>query len=319
MGMPILAYLDAVACGLAFFLMAGRVGCCLVGCCHGFPSSIGFRYGEGHALDGFASEWVGVRLFPVQLVEALGLGAIGTACIVFALAARDGAAFALLLTSYAVMRFGLEGIRADPRPHFLGISQSRWMAMAELVGGVLLLERGQIHFAPAALAAAPGIAFVGWRAWQRAFGLRSRALRSSHLDALRAFASGGPARASLVNATALGFRVGSSNEGRVLSMSSPQPDGDRPFLCMLAAAAFPEMEARTAMLTPSGVLVFELPVGVAAQRMRPAPQLGYRALGACAQKAQLAREVSAEPPSAEDARPAQRMGYFTGAIGRAGR
>ena len=288
-----LPYLDAAVSGLAFFLAMGRVGCFLAGCCHGLPASVGVAYGEAHARDGFCAEWTSVRLFPVQILEGAGLVLIGVLSSALAVLAAPGTALCAWLTLYAVMRFGLEGIRADMRPHFLGLSQSRWMALAEFALGVALLEEGHLHPAAPATAAALLAAFLVFRAGVAVFGLRARALRAPHLEALREAARVDSTDAPRVAATPLGFRVGSSSGGRVVSLSSPEPGWDLAFLCALAARAFPELSPASVMATAQGVLVFELPQGVLPARARADADLGYRAMGACAHKLQ------APPPAAE--------------------
>ena len=112
---PILPYLDAVSVGLAVFLAFGRTGCLLAGCCHGHPASVGVRYGEDAARDGFPAHLVGVRLFPVQAIEALGLAGIALVGLGLAAGAAPGRALVWFLASYAVIRFGLEGLRGDER------------------------------------------------------------------------------------------------------------------------------------------------------------------------------------------------------------
>src|SRR5262249_2645134 len=67
----VLAYLDAPILGVGAFLACGRIGCLLVGCCHGRPARFGVRYRAEHAAAGFTPYYVGVRLFPVQAVESL--------------------------------------------------------------------------------------------------------------------------------------------------------------------------------------------------------------------------------------------------------
>ena len=67
---PVLAYLDLVAVAISAFLVCGRVGCCLVGCCHGRPGHHGVVYGAAHVDAGFPASYAGVPLVPVQLLEA---------------------------------------------------------------------------------------------------------------------------------------------------------------------------------------------------------------------------------------------------------
>src|SRR5439155_22019386 len=71
LGQPLLPYLDLTILGIGMFLACGRVGCLMVGCCHGRPHSWGVRYKQEHADAGFAPYYVGVRLFPIQAVESL--------------------------------------------------------------------------------------------------------------------------------------------------------------------------------------------------------------------------------------------------------
>src|SRR5262249_61119424 len=66
---PLLPYLDITILGIGAFLACGRIGCLMVGCCHGRPSGWGIRYTPDHAAAGFTDYYVGVVLFPIQLVE----------------------------------------------------------------------------------------------------------------------------------------------------------------------------------------------------------------------------------------------------------
>jgi Prolipoprotein diacylglyceryl transferase len=218
MRLPILAHLDVVSIGLAFFLAFGRAGCLMVGCCHGHPCAVGIRYGEAAVRDGFAQYLVGVRLFPIQLVEGVGLVLIGLVLIPVLFLAQPGAALSTFIVSYSVLRFGLEGARADHRPHFSGLSQSRWMAIAELLIVVALAAQGHVAWPPspeligAATAVAAGL--IPLIAWHAAAARRDRALFSAeHIAELREMLAGlqekaGPQPAVL--ATSLGVRVGVS-------------------------------------------------------------------------------------------------------------
>lgn len=127
---PVLGHLDATVLGLAAFLACGRVGCLLVGCCHGRPSRHGVTYGDEHAAAGFPEYLVGVRLFPVQALEALiavGLLAAG----LIALSGPAGEAFGVYVTGYAVARFGLEELRGDTlRRYWHGLSEAQWTSLS---------------------------------------------------------------------------------------------------------------------------------------------------------------------------------------------
>ncbi|CAM3577858.1 prolipoprotein diacylglyceryl transferase [Kibdelosporangium persicum] len=131
LGLPVLAYLDAVALGIGGFLVCGRTGCLLVGCCHGRPAQWGVRYGPSHVKDGFFAPYSGVRLLPVQLFEALwvllvvivGLGIVTAGY-------PPGVAFAWYVSVYGVGRFVLEYLRGDlHRPYFRGLSHNQWLTL----------------------------------------------------------------------------------------------------------------------------------------------------------------------------------------------
>ena len=82
LGHPIWPYLDITLLAVGVFLACGRFGCLMVGCCHGRPHAWGIRYSPAHADAGFTRHYVGIRLFPIQLVESLWVvttGVIGIA------------------------------------------------------------------------------------------------------------------------------------------------------------------------------------------------------------------------------------------------
>jgi hypothetical protein len=208
LGEPVLRYLDAAAVGLGVFLACGRVGCLLAGCCHGRPGDRGVRYGPAHAEAGFPAHLVGVRLVPVQALEAGAVLAIAGAGTVLMLdGARPGAALALYLTAYAVLRFGLELLRGDPvRPYAAGLSAAQWISLAiaacvPAAGAAGLLPAGPAHAAAAvALAAASG-ALAATAARRRLLGARHVAELAAALD--------GPG----VHETSLGIRISTGTTG----------------------------------------------------------------------------------------------------------
>lgn len=131
LGQPVLAYLDATILGVGLFLACGRVGCFMVGCCHGRPHRWGVCYGHDHARAGFPGYLVGVRLFPIQLVEtllALTIVAVGSAMVLRGQPA--GAALAWYIVAYDVGRFCLEFQRGDAdRPYYRGFSEAQWISL----------------------------------------------------------------------------------------------------------------------------------------------------------------------------------------------
>jgi hypothetical protein len=249
---PILPYLDVVSAALCFFLVAGRVGCALVGCCHGHPSSLGITYTEECAREGFPRHLVGVRLFPVPAIEAAGLFVIGVSGLIALPLAQPGKVFAWFLLAYSVIRFGLEGIRGDRRPHFLGLSQTRWMVIIE-AGLALHLTAGE-HSVPAVAVYAPLFAtLIAALAYRWRSDARRRLLAAAHVRELQELARHEIERGAL-DQTAPVSRMTSrqvtvviSAAGAILpaaahiSLSPPGGRGDLHLLCELAARAFPEL------------------------------------------------------------------------------
>ncbi|HEX8693772.1 MAG TPA: prolipoprotein diacylglyceryl transferase family protein [Longimicrobium sp.] len=320
LGVPVLAYLDVVGPALAFFLAGGRTGCLLVGCCHGRPSSLGIVYGEEAARDGFPRHLVGVRLFPVQALEAAGLvliGATGLAALPFA---AEGHVFAWFLAGYAVLRFGTEALRGDRRPHLLGMSVPRWMAIGEL-GAALWIARDPAD--PAArdlgLLAVLLLALAGALLARRAFDRRPALLSPAHAAELRRAVGDAAASASPTSPAADGN--GAGPERRVTSAGvsaavSPAGPGwlhvslslaagprDLEALCRLAAAALPGVDAGQARAGPGGVL--HLPVRIVGEDGgAPAPGAGEALWGGVVRQVQAAAGGDGAPaPAAPDARP----------------
>ena len=128
---PILRYLDITILGIGMFLVCGRVGCLMVGCCHGQVRSRGVRYREEHAAVGFTPYYVGVRLFPVQAVESLYAFSIVLVGSAMVLTGRPpGEALAWYVVSYGVGRFFLEFLRGDASRRYLwGFSEAQWTSL----------------------------------------------------------------------------------------------------------------------------------------------------------------------------------------------
>jgi Prolipoprotein diacylglyceryl transferase len=156
---PVLAHLDATALGLGAFLACGRVGCLLAGCCHGRPAHRGVRYGPR---PGFPAYLVGVRLIPVQVVEAAavtGLVLAGATVV----SSTAGNAFGFYVTGYAVIRFTLEEFRGDPgRRYWRGLSEAQWTSLLVATSMTVMaiagwVPGGEAHAAVAALLAVTAV------------------------------------------------------------------------------------------------------------------------------------------------------------------
>lgn len=128
---PVLPYLDVLVAGMIVYQVFGRLGCFMAGCCHGRPSSWGVRYGNKHAETGYLFFVQGVRLFPIQLVEALWLSVLAAGAI--AIVAGDGEpgeAVSWYIVGYGAGRFAFEFFRGDTgRIMWRGFSEPQWTAM----------------------------------------------------------------------------------------------------------------------------------------------------------------------------------------------
>ncbi|MFN0122731.1 MAG: prolipoprotein diacylglyceryl transferase family protein, partial [Blastocatellia bacterium] len=258
LGEPVLAYMDILGVALCPFLAAGRFGCTLVGCCHGKPSAIGVVYDEQCARDGFGRHLVGVRLFPVPAMEAAGLiliGLIGLAALPFA---PVGRVFAWFLLAYSIMRFGLEGLRGDRRPHLWGFSQARWMAMAETalalrLGAPAQRMPGAAIYALLALALIAAVYFR-WRLdWRRQLFLpphlaELQQAAQRNFPALPAYSPAPPVSHTTSQQVTMAISPAGAEQGHLahISLSLPDRRSDLLTLCDLAALVFPGLRVDSA-------------------------------------------------------------------------
>ena len=159
---PVLPYLDTTILGLGIFLTCGRIGCLMVGCCHGQPYRWGVCYREGHSASGFTPYFVGVRLFPIQAVESLwvfGVVLVGT--ILVLKNHNPGEALAWYLVSYGIGRFLFELKRGDPaRPYRWGYSEAQWTSLLVMGSAVWMELNGLLPFQLWHVAATAGLTLV---------------------------------------------------------------------------------------------------------------------------------------------------------------
>lgn len=276
MGEPVLPYLDVVSVSVCLFLALGRVGCTLVGCCHGLPFSFGITYAEASTRDGFSRHLIGVRLFPVAPIEAVGLLTIGAAGLAALPVAQPGKVFTWYLLACSLMRFGLEGIRGDSRPHLFGLSQARWMSIIE-AGLALWLMPGpqRVPIANVYVALISTLVAALTLRWRR--DTRRRLLRPSHvrevwevarqeLEQGVASRPGPPALhvTSRQVAVAASAAAPASSALAHVSLSLREGHGDLWLLCRLAMRAFPESHEAAARFTSGRVLHVLVPIPLAA-------------------------------------------------------
>jgi Prolipoprotein diacylglyceryl transferase len=146
--LPIVPYLDVTILGVGCFLTCGRVGCLMVGCCHGRPHGWGICYRQEHADAGFTPYFVDVRLFPIQAVESLCVFVIVLVGSGFVLSGYPvGTTLAWYSVAYGMGRFWFEFMRGDPeRPYYWGFSQAQWISLLLMCGVVSAELSGVLPF-----------------------------------------------------------------------------------------------------------------------------------------------------------------------------
>ncbi len=214
LGQPVLAYLDATILGIGMFLACGRIGCFMVGCCHGRPGRLGVCYGHDHAQTGFPGYFVGVRLFPTQLVEALL--ALTVVVVGSALVLRGqppGAALAWYIVAYDAGRFCLEFQRGDGgRPYYQGFSEAQWIS---LLLTWLVVAAGLLGVLPAApwhgvVVVALTALLLGVAAKRRVQNDgRFQLLRADHMEEVARALGSGSSSSTAVSRTSQGIQVSS--------------------------------------------------------------------------------------------------------------
>lgn len=144
-GQRALPYLDILVLGLGLFLALGRIGCLMVGCCHGRLCSWGIEYGEDHAGTGFPHYLVGVRLFPIQALESiLAFSIVVWGLFLLSKEHQPGSIFLFYVVTYGCGRFCLEFLRGDAaRPYLYGFSEAQWTSLL-LAIAALVAEHGRI-------------------------------------------------------------------------------------------------------------------------------------------------------------------------------
>jgi hypothetical protein len=145
---PVLVYLDMMILGVGVFLVVGRIGCFMVGCCHGRPYKWGVRYRKEHVDAGFTPYYVGVRLFPIQAVESLWVLGVVLTGILFVLGGRPpGQTLAWYIITYSIGRFCFEFARGDPeRTYCWGFSEAQWTSVILMCAVVWAEVAGTLIF-----------------------------------------------------------------------------------------------------------------------------------------------------------------------------
>jgi phosphatidylglycerol:prolipoprotein diacylglycerol transferase len=167
---PFRAMADAVAPSLALGCAIGRVGCFLNGCCYGaeshLPWAVRFPAGtlawarqvqEGLIPPGASAS---LPLHPTQLYAVLdGVVLLALLSIFYPRRRRDGEVMALLMVTYPVTRFLIEGLRNDEPAFVAGLTLSQAISVVLFGGGVAfwtyLVRQPRVRFVDGAGKIAP--------------------------------------------------------------------------------------------------------------------------------------------------------------------
>lgn len=124
------SYLKCLTPALGVAHCFGRIGCSLAGCCHGRPTTGNFYfiYTESIAAPN------GVKLFPIQGIEAFSVLCIAIVCFILVIKKKDIKVHYLYISIYSVVRFILEFYRADSvRGFAAGLSTSQIISISLLL------------------------------------------------------------------------------------------------------------------------------------------------------------------------------------------
>jgi phosphatidylglycerol:prolipoprotein diacylglycerol transferase len=138
LALPVVA--DMMAPAVALGHSIGRLGCFAQGCCHGGPCEWGVTFPP----DSPASiAFGGIPVHPTQIYESLVLLLLFGSLLKFRGSKPfAGAVFLVYLASYAVIRFGIELLRADDRGFYaVGLSVSQWISIAVFLATLIAYRR----------------------------------------------------------------------------------------------------------------------------------------------------------------------------------
>ncbi len=130
-GQSLLRFFDLVSPCIALAHSVGRIGCFFNGCCYGLPSD---RLG-------IYLPALGQKLIPTQLISSVGLLIIFLILLVvrrrYGIGKGKIVGFYMLL--YGLFRFGVEFLRYDLVPTYMGLRFSQWLSLGLVTCGIILL------------------------------------------------------------------------------------------------------------------------------------------------------------------------------------
>jgi phosphatidylglycerol:prolipoprotein diacylglycerol transferase len=129
---------DACAPGIAVGNFFGRLGCFSAGCCWGKPTTLpwGVKFTElGHEITGVP---IDVPLHPTQLYESFSMLIVFFFLLWLHKHKRfSGQVILLYALIYAVIRFLIEFVRADPRGDVFGLTSLTGLSTSQLISIVV--------------------------------------------------------------------------------------------------------------------------------------------------------------------------------------
>ncbi|MGI8838319.1 MAG: prolipoprotein diacylglyceryl transferase [Pyrinomonadaceae bacterium] len=129
---------DACAPGIAVGNFFGRLGCFSAGCCWGKPTTLpwGVKFTElGHEITGVP---IDVHLHPTQLYESFSMLIVFFFLLWLHKHKRfSGQVILLYALLYAIIRFLIEFVRADPRGDVFGLTSLTGLSTSQLISIVV--------------------------------------------------------------------------------------------------------------------------------------------------------------------------------------
>ncbi len=127
------AFADVFCAPVCFGHAVGRIGCFLAGCCYGARTSSGL--GVVYPEEGIPP--AGVKLLPVQLMEAAFLLILAIALLFIMKRKKRLLPCAVYLIAYGAWRFVIEFLRDDPRGSVGVLSASQFISIFAVILGII--------------------------------------------------------------------------------------------------------------------------------------------------------------------------------------
>jgi len=152
--LPPLLTMDVFSPGLALGHAIGRIGCFLAGCCYGdrcdLPWAVHFHDAEANRLTGVPLD---EGLHPTQIYESVfNLALFALLYRMFPQPRPAGQLFAIYLILYSVFRFCVEFVRHHEQALNAGLSNTQWISLVTLAGGLYLFNAARSRSTPASSA-----------------------------------------------------------------------------------------------------------------------------------------------------------------------